>query len=169
MSILQILLPLTSRVPSDFQKRNLTVFFHLIHQPEEVLSYEPVDGAITAIRDWSEKGYEINIVTGRLTSTYEASLAWLSQYDVPYDAFIMVDKYNRSQTDMSIAITMAELSSMKFGLAVEDSLEMALYLSSAMDTSVALLDRPWNRSEETNGNIQRCPDWGKISRLIKES
>ena len=142
-------------------------FFHLIHQPEEVIRYLPFEGAITAIRNLSGKGYEINIVTGRLTSTYEVSLAWLAQYDVPYDDFIMVDKYGRPGTDMTIAVTMEELSTMKFTLAIEDSLEMALHLSGEMRTPVVLLDRPWNRSEKINDNVNRCSGWEQILGLIK--
>src|SRR5271169_2111067 len=100
-------------------QKEFDYFFELIHRPEEILRLDPVDGAIEVIKNWAAQGYEIAIVTGRLTSTYETSLEWLFLHKFPYDSFIMVDKYSRRDTDHRIAISMNELSSMKFGLAVE--------------------------------------------------
>ncbi len=144
-------------------------FFELIHRPEEILGLDPVDGAIEVLKNWAAQGYEIAIVTGRLTSTYETSLEWLSSHKVPYDSFIMVDKYSRPDTDHRIAISMNDLSSMKFGLAVEDSLSMAEYISQTMDTRVALFDRPWNRAQSIFDKIERCATWDRIGlQLIHE-
>ena len=141
-------------------------FFELIHRPEEILRLEPVDGAIEVLKNWAAQGYEIAIVTGRLTSTYETSLEWLSSHKVPYDSFIMVDKYSRPETDHRIAISMNDLSAMKFGLAVEDSLSMAEYISQTMGTQVALFDRPWNRAQSVFDKIERCANWGQIGLQI---
>ena len=142
-------------------------FFELIHRPEEILRFEPVDGAIEVLTRWADRGYEIAIVTGRLTSTYESSLDWLLMHEFPYDSFIMVDKYSRPETDPRIAVSLNDLSSMKFGLAVEDSLAMAEFLSQTMDTRVALFDRPWNRGHLLNGKIKRCSGWEQIESLFK--
>jgi len=141
-------------------------FFELIHRPEEILRLDPVDGAIEVLTHWAARGYEIIIVTGRLTSTYESSLEWLHSHKVPYDSFIMVDKYSRSGTDHRIAISMEELSAKKFSLAVEDSLFMAEYISQTMDTRVALFDRPWNRAQSIFDKIERCATWDRIALQI---
>ncbi len=140
-------------------------FFDCIHQPEEIMSYKPVWKAIETIKKWAEDGFEIAIVTGRLTSTFESSLEWLSEYEVPYDSFTMVDKYSRPGANMKIAITVEELSSMKFSLAVEDSPKMAEYLSKDMGVSVALFDRPWNRVLPLNEKMERYSDWDEIACL----
>ncbi len=142
-------------------------FFDLIHSPEEILRFEPVDGAIEVLNNWTARGYEIIIVTGRLTSTYESSLEWLLLHKFPYDSFIMVDKYSRPETDPTIAISMDELSEKQFSLAVEDSLFMAEYISQNMETRVALFDRPWNRGHLLNGKIKRCSGWEQIGPLFK--
>lgn len=140
--------------------------FDLIHRPEEILKFDPVEGAIEVLKDWAFQGYKVAIVTGLLTSTYETSLEWLSSHRVPYDSFIMVDKYSRPATDHTVAISMDALSAMKFCLAVEDSLSMAEYISQNMDIRVALFDRPWNRGKGLNGKIERYTGWGRIGPLI---
>jgi uncharacterized HAD superfamily protein len=141
-------------------------FFELIHRPEEILRFEPVDGAIEVLTNWAARGYEIAIVTGRLTSTYESSLEWLLSRKIPYDSFIMVDKYSRPGTDHRIAISMDELSAKKFSLAVEDSLFMAEYISRTLDSRVALFDRPWNRTQSVFDKIERCATWDRIGLQI---
>ncbi len=147
-------------------QREYDYFFELIHRPEEILRFEPVDGAIEVLTNWAARGYEIVIVTGRLTSTYESSLEWLHSHKVPYDSFIMVDKYSRPDTDHRIAISMDELPEKKFSLAVEDSLFMAEYISQTMDTRVALYDRPWNRAQSIFDKIERCATWNRIGRQL---
>ena len=120
---------------------------------------DTIDGAVEALTNWSNKGYDIAIVTGRLTNTYDSSLEWLSKHQVPYDSFTIVDKYQRPDMDPRIAISKEQLSAMEFSLAVEDSAEMAVYLSNDMNTQVALLDRPWNRGTRFNGNVNRYTAW----------
>jgi uncharacterized HAD superfamily protein len=137
--------------------------FTVAHEPEEVLKMGAIDGAVDALTAWSKRGFSISIVTGRLTSTYESSLEWLVKHQVPYDDFIMVDKYDRPEMDPSIAISKEQLAGMIFSLAVEDSAAMATFLSNHMDTPVALLDRPWNRNIEPNVNLSRYQHWNELS------
>ena len=137
-------------------------FFQRVHQPEVIMAFDPMEGAIGALEDWVTLGYQISIVTGRLTSAYEASLAWLSKHDVPFHSFIMVDKYSRKNIDKKIAVSMQEFSKMRFSLAVEDSATMARYLSQKMDIQVVLIDRPWNRGTNLNHIIRRYKSWSDI-------
>ncbi|MBT4639454.1 MAG: bifunctional metallophosphatase/5'-nucleotidase [Deltaproteobacteria bacterium] len=133
--------------------------FEVAHRPDEILAMDVIDGAIEVLTSWSDKGHPISIVTGRLTSTYDASLEWLSKHEVPFDSFIIVDKYSRPGMDDNIAITLDQLSGMAFELAVEDSAAMAAFLANDMDTPVALLDRPWNREINSKPNLKRYSDW----------
>jgi uncharacterized HAD superfamily protein len=149
----------------NFSQVQFDYFFDLIHQPEIILNLRPVEGAIGVLQEWSEKGYKIDIVTGRLTSAYESSLEWLSKHNVPFRSFIMVNKYSRQNKDGRVAISLDELSKRKFHFAIEDSLKMAEYISQTMDASVILYDRPWNRSKPNN-NITRCMDWEGIRAAI---
>ncbi len=70
-------------------------FFDLIHQPDHLLGFEPVEGSVDALLNWAHAGHSIEIVTGRPSSALEVSLEWLEKQGVPFDSFTMVDKYNR--------------------------------------------------------------------------
>ncbi|MGD2184496.1 MAG: bifunctional metallophosphatase/5'-nucleotidase [Desulfobacterales bacterium] len=137
-------------------------FFQRVHQPDVIMAFPPVDGAIGTLENWVNLGYQISIVTGRLTSAYEASLGWLAKHNVPYHSFTMVDKYSRENIYTQMAISMQEFSEMQFSFAVEDSATMALHLSQKMGIPVALMDRPWNRSINLNYKINRYKSWPDI-------
>jgi uncharacterized HAD superfamily protein len=140
-------------------------FFRLVHEPEVILELTPFEGMLDKLNKWAELGYEISIVTGRLTSTYESSLEWLRRNKVPFDSFLMVDKYSRPIVDKNIAISLERFSEMEFILAVEDSLDMARFLSQRMNTDVILFDRPWNRNGDNLPGIRRCMTWDDIGMM----
>jgi len=148
---------------SEFQ-----YFFDLVHQPDFLLGFEPVEGAVQALNAWADMGHVIDIVTGRPTFAQEATLAWLAKHDVPFRGFIMVDKYNRPGNDMSLAISKSELSMMDYDLAVEDSPDMAMFLARDMGVATALLHRPWNRACTIHDNLVRCTSWNEIHPMVKE-
>ncbi len=147
---------------SEYEK-----FFERVHQAEVIIAFAPIEGAIGVLEEWIKHGYQISIVTGRLTTAYEASLDWLAKHSVPYHSFTMVDKYSRGNIDTKIAISMEEFSEMKFSLAVEDSATMAWHLSQEMSIPVALMDRPWNRKVDLNHNIRRYKSWSDIRKDFK--
>lgn len=140
-------------------------FFRLVHEPEIILGLKPFEGMLDELNKWAGLGYEISVVTGRLTSTYESSLEWLRRNKVPFDSFIMVDKYLRPVVDKNIAISLDRFSEMEFILAVEDSLDMAMFLQHRMNTKVVLFDRPWNRDSGNLPGIRRCMTWDEIGML----
>jgi uncharacterized HAD superfamily protein len=150
------------KVSFNLSDKEYEYFFERVHQAEVIMAFPPIEGAIGALEEWIRLGYQIAIVTGRLTSAYEASLDWLAKHNVPYHSFIMVDKYSRENIDTKIAISMKEFSEMKFSLAIEDAATMALHLSQKMGIPVALIDRPWNRKVDLNHNIRRYKSWSDI-------
>lgn len=137
-------------------------FFDLVHQPEVLLAYEPVEGCVSVLSRWARQGYHIDIVTGRPPSTRDASLAWLDRYRIPYAAFTMVDKYNRVAKDLSSVITKDQLMHRQYDMAVEDSREMAIFLAHAMTVPVMLYDRPWNAQPVDHKNVRRVCSWREI-------
>lgn len=151
----------------DLSESEYEHFFQRVHQPEVIMEFAPIDGAVGVLEEWIKLGYQIAIVTGRLTSAYEASLDWLSKYNVPYHSFMMVDKYSRENIDTKIAVSMEKFSKMKFSLAVEDSAKMALHLSQKMGIPVALIDRPWNRRANLNPRISRYTSWYDIQNAFQ--
>ncbi|MFO7913186.1 MAG: bifunctional metallophosphatase/5'-nucleotidase [Desulfotignum sp.] len=138
-------------------------FFDLVHQPEVLLSYEPVAGALSVLSRWAEQGHHIDIVTGRPFSAKEASLAWLDAHRVRYAAFTMVDKYNRTANVRSTVITKDQLMHRRYGLAVEDSREMAIFLADRLAVPVILYDRPWNAQFLDHKRIRRACSWQEIT------
>jgi len=138
-------------------------FFALVHEPEVLLSYEPVAGALSVLSSWAQQGHHIDIVTGRPFSAKEASLAWLDAHRVPYAAFTMVDKYNRTANTTSTVITKDQLIHRRYDLAVEDSREMAIFLADRLTVPVILYDRPWNAQFLEHKNIRRVCSWQEIT------
>lgn len=153
------------KVSFDLTQDEFHHLFDLAHRPECIMAYEPVEGAVAALKAWKAAGHHIDIVTGRPTATRESTLAWLRENQVPFDAFTMVDKYDRPGNDRSIAVTKDELAARPYELAVEDSVEMALYLAGKMDVRTALVDRPWNWGCPDHGNLIRGETWAEISRM----
>lgn len=138
-------------------------FFDLVHQPDVLMGYEPVPGAVAMLDGWADAGHEIDIVTGRPYFAREASLAWLERHRVPFTDFTMVDKYNRAGNNSSSVITKEQLGQRHYDLAVEDSRETAMFLADTMGVFVMLYDRPWNRHPVNHRNIQRIYSWQEIS------
>ena len=137
-------------------------FFEHIHDPEEMIRQTPVPGAKKAMAHWRNKGYEISIMTGRPSEARSVSMEWLKLNGFTYDSFSIVNKYGRDASNGNGSISLENLSTLEFDLAVEDSSRMARFLSEQMDVRVALLDRPWNQDLSTNNKIQRCSDWTEI-------
>lgn len=140
--------------------------YRIVHESNELLNLEPISAALDVLRQWHAMGYDIAIVTGRPPDSYEVSLEWLTRHRVPYRSFTMVDKYGRFPTDNTVAITLAELSTREFCLAVEDSLPMAHYLAQQMSVPVALMDCPWNRGGVDHAKIARCSDWRAVAAVL---
>ncbi len=153
------------KVSFDLTEKQFHHLFDLAHRPDCIMAYEAVEGAVAALTAWKNSGHRIDIVTGRPTATRESTLAWLRENHVPFDTFTMVDKYNRPGNDRSIAVTKEELAKRSYDLAVEDSMEMALYLAGQMKVKTALVDRPWNRSCPDHGNLVRGETWADIAVL----
>jgi len=143
--------------------------YRIVHRPDELMRMAPIAGAITALRQWAESGYEIAIVTGRPPDSYEPSLAWLARYRVPHQSFNMVDKYSRFSTESTVAIRLDELAQRTYCWAVEDSLPMAQFLAAHMKLPVALIDCPWNRVAEDHANVGRYGDWPTLAAQMPKS
>lgn len=150
-----------------FTQEELDRFFDAFHRPDVLLSFEPIPGAIPVLEDWAAKGIPICVVTGRLASSYDASLEWLNRCSIPFDSLVMVDKYARLNVDNGGAVSLDQLSEMTFQLAIEDSLEMATFLSAEMGIPVLLFDRPWNQTAVVDDGIRRCVDWPHVKEVVE--
>jgi uncharacterized protein len=150
------------------EAREIQELFRLAHHPEELLGMAPIEEAVSVLKQWSEAGHEIAIVTGRPPATYDASIEWLTRHRLPYQALVMVDKYGRFATENTLAISLPELATRSFWYAVEDSPTMATFLAKEMKVPVALLDRPWNQMNAEHALIGRYRDWQEIAEALGE-
>lgn len=140
-------------------------FFDRIHQPDILMGFDIVPGAGKMLTRWIDDGHRVDIVTGRPPSTRDISLAWLDRQRIAYSEFIMVDKYNRAGTDHPGVISKTQLKACQYDLAVEDSLDTALFLAEHMDVPVLLYDRPWNARPAGHPGIIRVASWQDIAAL----
>jgi uncharacterized HAD superfamily protein len=142
---------------------------NLAHDDGVLKHLAAIPGAKRGLDAFRSRGYDIAIVTGRPPFTEEATRYWLDANRIPYQQLVFVDKYGRGSVDGGDgrAMTLDELRRRKFAYAIEDSWDMAVFLSEQMALPVALLDRPWNRGSlghprPTARMIRRFADWSEI-------
>jgi hypothetical protein len=148
----------------------LESFLRLAHRPEVLEALEPSPGAAPALAAWIERGYAVDVLTGRPPSSAAASRRWLAAHAIPHTSFACVDKYARGDAGAGDepALALDALAQRGFALAVEDCLEVAALLVERWDVPVALVDRPWNRdlsglSRSAVAGIVRCSSWAEIA------
>lgn len=150
--------------------QELDDFMRLAHEPEHLAALDPAPGAAEALTHWSERGYRVEVMTGRPPSAAPISRDWLARHAIPHARLACVDKYAREDWHEADepALPFAELGARGFALAVEDSLEVAVELVSRWRIPVALMDRPWNRdtsslAPEIAVRLVRCRSWSEVT------
>ena len=144
----------------------IEVFMERAHQPDILSAFIPLPGALETLQNWVDRGYKIDIMTGRPPSTRVITEEWLDRHGVGYNSLNFVDKYGRREFDSSFceALTLADLAAKRFCLAVEDSAATAEFLAEHEVAPVVLIDRPWNRKEISDG-IKRMTGWQELARV----
>lgn len=142
-------------------------FMQEIHRPEWLEALEVREGAASVLRSWLERGYQVALMTGRPPHTNSSSRRWLAKRGIPHSAFYSVDKYARHAAG-DASLSLDALAQMNFTLAVEDSLETAIYLADELELPIALMDRPWNRRTDglaprTLARITRVDGWDELA------
>lgn len=135
------------------------------HLPEVLLSFEETPGASKVINEWIDKGYEVDIITGRPYSSYEISRIWLDKHGLDRVRLLCLNKYGRDglfkTSDFNLELN--DFYKMKFDYAIEDSPLAFKFFAHMPELKVLIYDRPWNREcKLPNSNYFRCPDWEYI-------
>jgi len=135
------------------------------HLPEVLLSFEETPGASKVINEWIDKGYEVDIITGRPYSSYEISRIWLDKHGLDRVRLLCLNKYGRDglfkTSDFNLELE--DYYKMKFDYAIEDSPMAFSFFDHLPELKVLVYDRPWNREcKLLNSNYFRCPDWEYI-------
>lgn len=154
--------------PFGLSAPELSAFMNVAHEYKMLLKIDPVKDAVNSLKVLKSYGYEINIITGRPPSTYDASLKWLANHHTPCSNLTFVDKYARYDIRQSNEHTISKeaLIDLKFEVAIEDSPVMAEFLLNNTSVPVILFERPWNRfykpSIELLPRLLRCSTWSEI-------
>ncbi len=135
------------------------------HLPEVLLSFEETPGASKVINEWIDKGYEVDIITGRPYSSYEISRLWLDKHGLDRVRLLCLNKYGRDglfkTSDFNLELE--DYYKMKFDYAIEDSPLAFKFFDHMPELKVLIYDRPWNREcKLPNSNYFRCPGWEYI-------
>lgn len=143
------------------QAAEIEHLMRMTHQPAQLAAMPPIPDAVETLRLWANEGRRIHVVTGRPPDTAPVSRAWLADHRVPCEALLFVDKYDRGHpaADGVPVLSLGEIASLPFSLAIEDSPDMAVFLATHSATPVAVLDRPWNAGVE-----QRVPAGAALRR-----
>ncbi len=140
------------------------------HRPEELLSYEETPGAAEAISGWIENGHDVKIITGRPSSSYEASREWLNRHCLERVPLFCLNKYGRDNfiKGSSFNLELEDYYKMHFDFAVEDSPAAFKFFEHLPKLKVLVFDRPWNQECTFPGeNYLRCTDWKMISKIVE--
>jgi uncharacterized HAD superfamily protein len=150
----------------DLSQAELQDFMERAHQDDVLSELDPIPGALEGVMDWTRRGYEVEVVTGRPPSTESVSRQWLDKFEVPYESLTFLAKYSdmHSEEDVRRAKPLSALSGDDYCLAIEDSRDMAHYLAGTLGLSVALMDRPWNRNGDAPlpAGVVRCQGWAEV-------
>ena len=141
------------------------------HLPETLLAYEESEYASDTINKWIDEGHEVYVITGRPYDAYEASRKWLDEHKLERIPLFCVDKYGREKfyQNCQYSMTLAQLYSMEFDFAVEDSPAAFEHVLHFEDCTVAVYDRPWNKSAEfPNDRFVRCAGWREIDAVLSK-
>lgn len=139
------------------------------HYPENLLSFEETLGAAQTINKWVDSGHDISVITGRPFSAYEPSRKWLDEHGLERVPVYCLDKYGRENIipGGTYNMTMQQFYSMSFDFFIEDSPIAFEHLLHFDKGTVAVFDRPWNRSAQLpNERFVRCCNWKEVDRLM---
>jgi uncharacterized HAD superfamily protein len=145
----------------------LDAFLDRAHHPDVLAGLSLIAGAKETLEDWSNRGFDIAILTGRPPSARRATVEWLGRNTIPHDHLYFVDKYGRFGDEAGVdgALGLDDLAALRFRLAIEDSPTTAAFLADNGVAPVVLLDRPWNRKEK-RASITRVGGWEELAGMV---
>ena len=139
------------------------------HRTEELLSYDETPGASKVLNELIDKGHEVFVITGRPSSSYEASRRWLDEHGLERATLYCLNKYGRDSfiKNSDFNLELEDYYKMSFDYAIEDSPMAFKFFDHLPNLRVMVFDRPWNQECELPGsNYIRCMDWDRIRELV---
>lgn len=140
------------------------------HIPANLLAYEETPDASQTINKWVDEGHEVSIVTGRPFDSFAPSRQWLDRHNLERVPLFCVDKYGRESfnQDCTYSMTLAQLYSLTFDFAIEDSPAAFEHVMHFENCKVAVFNRPWNMNAQLpSSEFIRCEGWKYIDELFQ--
>lgn len=139
-------------------------FRELSHLAETLASFAITPGAVEGVRALVAAGHEVDLVTGRPASSHIGTETWLESAGLSALPVLYVDKYDRAgifshAADDPPTVSMAELESRGYGVAIDDSPLALAKLARWERTEVLVFDRPWNAAFHLAPNMERIRSW----------
>lgn len=139
------------------------------HAPEHLAAYAPTPGAVEALRKLKAAGHEIELVTGRPSTAWRGTEAWLAKFGLGDFTVTYVDKYGRpcpTDPDAPRMVPLAELLVRHYDIAIDDSPLALKSLEVWTQTRVLVFNRPWNADYQLAANMIRIDSWSDICALV---
>lgn len=141
------------------------------HSDSFVRGYKETEGAVAVLNSWLDRGYDVEIVTGRPFVTAKSSRLWLDEHGLSRLPIVFVDKYGREppppSPDAPRALSLDELFERKYDFAVEDAPAAFRHLTRFENCRVAVYSRPWNRrSALPSEAFSRRSSWSDIDSFL---
>ena len=140
------------------------------HEPDVLLSFEETPGASSVINEWTNKGYEVSIITGRPYGSFDPSREWLDRHGLKNIRLYCLDKYGRENflKNSVFSLKLEDFYKMKFDYAIEDSPLAFKFFNHLPELKVLVFDRPWNQNAQfPHAGYTRCGNWDMIKNLVK--
>lgn len=147
-------------------------FMEVSHLPDCLLSYPETRGAVAGVRALAAAGHRVEIVTGRPSSSYRATEAWLRTAGLGDLPVTYVDKYGRAYAtdgDAPAMVTLDELRRRRYDIVIDDSPVVLPRFASWLEARVLVFDRPWNVRFPLAANMVRVDGWAGILRELLAS
>ncbi|MCQ2506332.1 MAG: 2-dehydropantoate 2-reductase [Lachnospiraceae bacterium] len=154
----------------DLDDEQYMKFMFTSQQPDNLLSLGEIPGAVAVLNKWVDDGFEVEVVTGRPYSAYEATRKWLDMHNLSRLKLIHVDKYGRDEFFRTASnIGVEEFLTYHYDLCIDDSPYSFELLDKLKDCHVAVFDQPWNRNEKLNpAKFTRCLNWEDVDKLARK-
>ena len=126
------------------------------HSDENIESAVPYEGAVEAVRRWSEAGHWIHVTSHRRTSCDPATRRWLESTGIPYDDLhCSFDKITRCvELDIDILV---------------DDSPVNIRRARENGMLAATLIHPWNEDLQGADGVIAADDWANLERQVNEA
>jgi hypothetical protein len=119
-------------------------------EPENLMSVEPMPGAIEGLSRLAERG-TVHLATSRLRKARKTTVEWLDTHGFP-DHDLHFLKHGEKHGSLK-----------SFTAAVEDHYEQAVAFATIGETPCFLIRHPWNHSRDAIKGVQWVDNWDDLT------